>query len=502
MNTTNEIEHQFLNHWMNNPILKGRKGVIAAVSGGPDSIAMLLLLNQLASSTSHHLVICHINHYLRPFESEKDEEFVAELASHLSLDFISTGIQLDHTSIQTTARNMRLNFFLEVGKSYFGTSFCIAMGHNYEDLVETFLHRCFSGTSLHGLSSIREFSPIDNAWIWHPVLYLKKKQLMQYCQDKGFGYRIDSSNEKNHYKRNALRNQLIPTIETVYPAMKKHIFQLSQHIAKEDAYLDSLVEKYFNQCCIYQDKDEIILNKTDFCHLDEVLQQRMILFILHIHFKLSTRLTYLNIKRIVKEIHIAGKKHQQIFNHPTWELHNNSDLLLFYNSNKIRSLSSPKEEILLEISLEQLLYSSRKQYFSLDPYDIRIEILTPPLKSVTEKALKQKNQLYFPAALLHNESLIIRKVKPGDRIQGITLNHSECGKKLKTLLINGKIPQFDRHNTLVLQNGHSIFAFVYQSYFNTEGTSISGAAKALKKKYYVLDKSQKVIKIHIKRTKK
>ena len=198
-------------------LIKPGEKLAAAVSGGPDSAAMLFCLNDLKEDIGFELSVFHVNHMLRGEESDSDEAFVKNLAKSLDLLFYSakanvTGYQKKHKcSVQVAAREMRY-YHLNQFADRFSLS-KIATGHTADDQAETVLMRILKGSGLKGISGI---PPIrDNKYI-RPLLKVTREEIEQFLKQNKIKFLLDSTNLKNNYLRNQVRNKLIPFLKNEF----------------------------------------------------------------------------------------------------------------------------------------------------------------------------------------------------------------------------------------------------------------------------------------------
>lgn len=197
--------------------------VVAAVSGGSDSVALLHLLCLLRQSYHLEVICVHFNHQLRGVESDADEAFVRELAGSLDVPCETGSEDVDgyasdhHLSREEAARELRLRF-LRMTAIRTGAA-CIATAHTRDDQAETVLFRLLKGTGLRGISGI---APRTGMFI-HPLLAVSKEQLQDWLRAQGLVWREDASNADVRYERNFIRTSVIPLIESRFPAVKTAI---------------------------------------------------------------------------------------------------------------------------------------------------------------------------------------------------------------------------------------------------------------------------------------
>lgn len=208
--------------------------IVIAVSGGPDSVALLYLLNSLKKELSLTLHIAHLDHMLRK-DSYKDVEFVRQLARRLNLPLTCTKINVKELakngSLEEIARNIRLGFLFKVAREVRCKK--IALGHNLDDQAETVLMRILRGTGLYGLSGILPKREISGITIIRPLIEIKRREIESYLKKKNIAPRIDISNLENFYFRNRIRNRLIPLLERGY---NKNIKEILSNLAETSGF--------------------------------------------------------------------------------------------------------------------------------------------------------------------------------------------------------------------------------------------------------------------------
>ena len=187
-------------------LIKPHDSIIVAVSGGPDSVALIKILDSINSSKNLRLslFIAHLNHQLRGKSSEEDAQFVQNLSEDLSLPFLLKSVDIqkiaDQTkrSIEETARRERYKFFMESAQKH-NTS-AVAIGHTADDNTETILHRILRGTGTLGLGGIPIKRPLVSGsaiQLIRPLLFTWRKEIIEYLREKQFTYRTDASNRNS-----------------------------------------------------------------------------------------------------------------------------------------------------------------------------------------------------------------------------------------------------------------------------------------------------------------
>lgn len=206
--------------------------MVVGVSGGPDSTALLLLLNQIKEELKLKLYVAHFDHRLRR-GSGKDREFVKGLSLKLGLPFISAVNRkhLEKGSVEELSRERRLAFFFKAAQSLKAKT--IALGHNLDDQAETVLMRVLRGTGLSGLSAILPKRNIQGYRIIRPLIEVKRKDIRAFLRKKKVKACVDESNFKDIYFRNKIRNKLLPLIRKEY---NKNINEVLANMAESTGY--------------------------------------------------------------------------------------------------------------------------------------------------------------------------------------------------------------------------------------------------------------------------
>ncbi|MDD2679958.1 MAG: tRNA lysidine(34) synthetase TilS [Candidatus Omnitrophica bacterium] len=214
--------------------------VLAAVSGGADSLCLLYLLHALSLSIGFKLKIAHLDHMLRE-SSGKDAQFVRGLGSKLGIPVIIGRINVGRLakkgSLEEIARNARLEFLLKVAKGIKAEK--IALAHNLDDQAETVLMRILRGTGLYGLAGILPKRKLYGFEIIRPLIRVQRSEIEAFLKQKKIRPRIDRTNFQDIYFRNKIRHKLIPLLKKEYnPAVKEALSNMAEGIAFDYDYLN------------------------------------------------------------------------------------------------------------------------------------------------------------------------------------------------------------------------------------------------------------------------
>jgi tRNA(Ile)-lysidine synthase len=198
-------------------LIRAGDRVAVAVSGGADSVALLLLLVELRPELGIVLSVAHVNHKLRGAESDADEQFVAELARRHGLEFVAATLPVDGASsgIEAAARKSRYEFLRGLARA--NRMGKIATGHTLDDQAETVLLRVFRGTGIRGLAGILPRFTLEHEGqvcgeVVRPLLGVRRAEVREFLRERGQEWREDSSNQDLNFLRNRVRMRVLPAL--------------------------------------------------------------------------------------------------------------------------------------------------------------------------------------------------------------------------------------------------------------------------------------------------
>lgn len=227
-------------------MFSGERIVTVALSGGADSVALLLALLEIKDEFGLTLSAAHLNHCLRGKESDGDEEFVRSLCEALGVTLyceradVASAAAANGESIELAARKARYAFLERVSEGL------IATAHTANDNIETVLHNMARGTGLSGICGI----PPVRGNIIRPLIFVTRTEVERYCAEKGVSYRTDSTNSSDEYTRNRIRHGAVPVLERVNSAAVKNTALLSERLRVDADFLETETNKAFDNCFI------------------------------------------------------------------------------------------------------------------------------------------------------------------------------------------------------------------------------------------------------------
>ncbi|MGB6066699.1 MAG: tRNA lysidine(34) synthetase TilS [Desulfomonilaceae bacterium] len=260
-------------------MFKAGDGVVAGVSGGPDSTALLHILNMLRTDIGFWIMPAHLDHGLRP-ESPGDAEFVREMSLKLGMEAqirrINVGAIASRRgiSVEEAGRHARYAFFEEVRASC-GAK-VIATAHHLDDVCETFFLRIFRGSSLKGLTGILP----ARGRVVRPLIETSRAAILRFLEEARIPYRIDSTNREICSDRNFVRNRLIPTITEHFPNFGRPLQRTIDLLKEEDGFLNDLARELYSRSVIAEDTG-LIMSVPSLSSAHKVLVSRVILLALY-----------------------------------------------------------------------------------------------------------------------------------------------------------------------------------------------------------------------------
>lgn len=224
------------------PMLKKGSRLLLCVSGGPDSVAMLLAFSGLLKHTGLSLSVAHLNHRLRGEDSDRDEEYVKQLARRLRLRAVTAREDVrslarkKKLSLEDAARRSRYSFFLKAARDLDIDT--IATAHTRDDQAETVLMRILRGTGFKGLRGIPLKRKMAEITLIRPLIDISRQEVEDYLRRKRVVPRFDASNLKSEFFRNRIRRELIPLLKKKYsPRIKEQLSNLAELLDKDYEYL-------------------------------------------------------------------------------------------------------------------------------------------------------------------------------------------------------------------------------------------------------------------------
>lgn len=395
---------------------------LVAFSGGFDSMC---LLNALKKISKNKIVAIHLNHNWRGEESNLEELNCKNFCTEIGVEFYSEKLSEDLAQTETIAREARYKFFESCAKKF--NSNIVFTAHNKNDNAETLIYRICKGTGIQGLQGIASNRDI----YFRPLLNTPRQDIETYCKEQNITPNNDSSNANVKYKRNFIRNQIMPNIIEINPTAIDSIISLSQ-IAKEES---DIVDEYL-KIILSKISENKKINTRKFLKLSEALQNKIIYKIFTENNLDYDRKKILKIKEFIFQ-------NQNSKSGKTCSLTEN---LWIYVCEKYLEITEKKKEIFDSFQI------TKEGIFETDNYIFEIEKFEKPVKKFPPDC---DNTAYVNLSKIPF-SFEIRTRQDGDIIQPFGMKGTQ---KLKKYLNAKKIPNHEKDNLLFLtQNDEILWA--------------------------------------------
>jgi tRNA(Ile)-lysidine synthase len=410
--------------------------VVVALSGGPDSTALLVILTQIAEEIGFNLIAAHINHGLRAEESDEDEKYSRELSEKMGVAFVSH--KIDKTGVEKGVspedyyRRQRYSFLNKVAKEQRAKK--IALGHNLQDQAETVLLNLLRGSGLEGLKGIL---PMRDGKFIRPLIEVSRREIISFLNAAGIQYRQDSSNESKQYLRNKIRGELIPYIKEKFnPKIEENLAQTAEILRNEDEFIRQYVLEAMESPYIQRQKNLISLNIAYINKLPQAIRLRFFKALLESLNPEKNGFSFIHIKSL-------------------------ENLAQMQESGKRISLPS---DIAARREYDNLILERKKACPKRIEYEYTMKI--PGSINIQERNLTirlqitnrdyidfgSENKVYIDLDKI-SLPLILRNRRDGDWFQPLGMKGR---KKIKTLFIDRKIPRNERDVIMLIADQISV----------------------------------------------
>ncbi len=218
-------------------LLTPRDAVLVGLSGGADSVCLLHFLHYLSKEKHFRLAAVHINHGLRGRAARTDQQFCKQFCKERDIEFFSLKVEVKKLARQQdlspehAARKARYDAFKKIARKWGATK--LALGHHLDDQAETFLLNLLRGTKLKGLGGIPVRRPLcKETEIIRPLMCISRAETEAYLANNGLTHVTDESNRDEAFRRNWIRNTLLPLLETKQPQIRAHLALLAREVTQ------------------------------------------------------------------------------------------------------------------------------------------------------------------------------------------------------------------------------------------------------------------------------
>lgn len=395
-------------------LLNDGDSVVAAISGGPDSMVLLYQLLEIKKTKKINIICAHVNHKLR---IESDQEYIDVKQYCDNNKIIFEGMVItnynNHFS-ENEARKKRYDFFEELIKKY--NAKYLFTAHHGDDLIETILMKIVRGSNIKGYAGFAKETKRNNYKIIRPLITITKQEILDFCKKNNIQYATDLSNLKDDYTRNRYRKYMLPNLKKEDSLVHKKFYRFSKILIDNDEYINKVAKDEMDKVI-----KNNVLNVSEFIKLDKVIKTRIIYNLLENIYKDNISAINDNtIEEILKTI-------QSTRPNISIDLPYKVKALKTYNDFEIKEIQKANE------------YNYVLEDKVILPNGKIIEKLNESTKTDNFICYLDSKELTFP--------LFVRSRIDGDKIEVLGLN----GKKsIKDVFINSKIPLFERNNWPIL----------------------------------------------------
>lgn len=429
------IKEKFLETIKTYKMLEPKEHVLAAVSGGADSTALLYLLDSCKKDLGIVLHIAHLNHMIRKKDADLDVRYVQGLAQNLGIPMTVESVDVpdfageNKLSLETAARKLRYDFYERVANQIGANK--IAVGHSADDNVETFLMRLLRGTGIKGLCGI----PPKRGKIIRPLIRIWRRQIEDYVGSLKLVPRRDYTNYETKYMRNRVRMKMIPQLKLYNLNIKEIILQTILLLTDDSEYLEIKTEEALGQTLISSTDSEIRIEIAKLQKLEDPIQGHLVRKAIEKVKGNLSDLTYIHVCDILDKIDAKEK----------WELHLPGGIFIIGN----------RGELIISREKREIPPGKSYSYSISVPGEVEIKEIGKKLRAdFSEKQTNDDgpNIAYIDYAAL-GKNLIVRSKKDGDRFQPLGMRGT---KKLQDLFVDEKIPAEHRDSIPIVESGGKI----------------------------------------------
>ncbi len=446
MNTDNSVLKTALSTIEEFDMLKKGDRVLAAVSGGADSVCMLHVLHKLRDKLNFKLYCAHLNHGIRGEAAEKDEKFVINLCENLGIK-----VFVEHADVLKLAEDKKLTVE-EAGRQAryeFFSSVCAenkinktATAHNRNDNAETVLMRILRGTGIEGLKGI---AYVREDGIIRPMLNISRTEIEEYCKKNGLSFCTDETNLDNEYTRNKIRNKIIPYIEeTLESSVMGSLVRLSENAAADADFLDRYSRRLYERLgSPIKNRRPVVLHIESLSMIEKSIATRVL--------RIAADEAHSGIKLEKKHVEdVLGLLKRQTGAAVDLPCGLRAEVrygwIVFEDKNENRIVGD-----IDSIGFFTEVFAGEGYYVDALGKSVLFKIENPK-----EYNLKI-NETMLDYDLLSDERLFLRSRKDGDRIVCFADGRT---RKIKNILIDKKIPKKDRNRIPLLCTANEVVAIV------------------------------------------
>lgn len=406
--------------------IKYGDSIVAAISGGPDSMALLHMLYKIKQAIDIEIICAHVNHNTGRAGQYEEQKYVEKFCRNHNIIFETMTIEdYGDDNFENEARTKRYNYFEQIVKEYHAKYLLTA--HHADDLMETILMRIVRGSTLRGYSGFSKIVDRGEYKIIRPFIEITKQELINYDKKNKIQYYIDSTNLEDIHTRNRFRKYIVPELKKEDPNVHKKFYKFSTMLLQYNNFIDKQVEEIIPR--VYPQN---ILNIEEYLKLDYVIAMKVIYYILE--------------KIYQEDLMLITNHHAELIYHLIKSRKPNSYI---YLPNNLKAIKSYNELVFVNEPMKDDEYEIEIiQYLNL-PNGKNIEVVDASNQTDNNVCRLSMDDVKFP--------LRVRTRKNGDKIHVKGMLGS---KKINDIFINEKITVPERNTWPIVVDSNDVVVWL------------------------------------------
>ncbi len=445
--------------------------VVIGVSGGADSVCLLLLLSEHKKHCDMELTAVHINHMIRVEEADRDEDFVLDLCRKLEVPCILKRIDVPgqakafHESEEEAGRRVRYDVFCEIARKQ---NAVIAVAHHRDDNAETVLLNVVRGSGSRGLSGMQPKSEMNGCTVIRPLLKISRAEIEEYLNERGVTYCTDSTNADDGYARNAVRLNVLPKLSEINSRAAEHITKAAEQLSEIEAYLEEETEIEYAQIVslresvsVHEDGIKLSIHIPSLTALHPVIAKRVILKAIAAAAERAKDITSAHVAEVLQLAELqSGRKVSLPYGLLARRQYD--EILIYAKEEEEKGLrqndpSQADAAVKLPLVFASISKEDVKNGYATELADgRRIEFSLKAVDDSNRTELTQKN-VYTKC---FDYDTIKGTINVGEKVQGDRIFLRNGMKTVKKYFIDEKIPADERDKVLIVKDEESVMWIV------------------------------------------
>ena len=470
-----------------NDLIEKEDVIVIGVSGGADSICLLHILNELKKALEIRLFVVHINHGIRGEEALRDENFVREFCEKLNVKFFKFRYDIPEMSRkmkiseEEAGRKVRYESFYKIAdkiakQEYDINRIKIAVAHNKNDNAETVLHNLSRGSGISGLKGIG----VKSERIIRPLIAFTRDEIEEYLSMNKIPYKTDSTNLRNDYTRNILRNEVFPILKNnVNSNVINNFYKSSRIIEEADEYFENIAREFCDRNLQKRDEASFALDKGELLALPHIIAGYIIRHSLReVLREYGFGIRDIGMIHIEDVLNLAktenGKKIDLKYCIKVYNEYRDIVFVKRTNEKSNNTISKVRYNIINEFNIENIPKEKLRKWFDFDK--VMETIVKYSGESVIVKSGTDEEELFL--------YISVRSIETGDFI-----SIAQGRKSIKKLMTDEKIPAR-------LRSEYNVFAIGQDVLWILSGGGVSGLNR-IGSLYKVDESTKRILEIEI-----